>query len=85
MIAIGLNRTALGLGLISAFSIGLALVLCCFGLLLVRARGLVDRFGLRGQHMQRFLPLGSAVVVSLLGAGIVASALFAYMANGLPN
>jgi nickel/cobalt exporter len=55
LIAIGLNRVALGLGLISAFGVGLAVVLCCLGLLLVRARGLVNRFGPLGhEHSASF-------------------------------
>jgi nickel/cobalt transporter (NicO) family protein len=70
LVAIGLNRVALGLGLITAFSLGLASVLCVLGLLLVRARGLVDRFGALGHRGQGFLPLCSALVVTLLGAGI---------------
>jgi hypothetical protein len=57
-----LNRIALGLGLISAFSIGLATVLCFFGLLLVRARGLVHDFGPFATRTQRFLPLGAPLL-----------------------
>jgi ABC-type nickel/cobalt efflux system permease component RcnA len=79
LIAIGLNRVALGLGLITAFSIGLALALCCLGLLLVRARGLVDRVGAHSTAMQRLLPLGSAVAVTLLGVGILVQAAAPYV------
>lgn len=78
LVAIGLNRVALGLGLIVAFSLGLAAVLCLLGLLLVRARGLVDRLGALGQPGQRFLPLGSAMVVTLLGAGTALQGMLAY-------
>jgi len=38
LVAIGLNRVAPGLGLITASSLGLAIVLCVLGVLLVRAR-----------------------------------------------
>ena len=58
-------------------------VLCCSGLMVVRARAFVNRLGPLGTRTQRFVPLG-AVVVSLVGAGIVANAIFAYVANG-PN
>ena len=51
-----MKRVAIGLGLIAAFSVGLAAVLCALGMLLVRARGFVDR--------------RSAVVVTLLGVEI---------------
>jgi nickel/cobalt transporter (NicO) family protein len=70
LVAIGLNRIGLGLGLLVAFSLGLAAVLSLIGLLLVRARGLVDRAGAIGRRGQGLLPLGSAVVVTLLGVGI---------------
>jgi ABC-type nickel/cobalt efflux system permease component RcnA len=80
LIAIGLNRVALGMGLIVAFSLGLAAVLCLLGLLLVRARGLADRVGGFGAPLQRLLPLGSAVVVTLLGAAITTQAVLAYLA-----
>ncbi len=80
LLAIGLNRIALGLGLITAFSLGLAAVLCVIGLLLVRARNLVDRLGRQGRRVQRFLPLGSAVIVTLLGLGIFIKGVLTYFA-----
>jgi nickel/cobalt transporter (NicO) family protein len=79
LIAIGLNRVALGLALIIAFSVGLAVVLCLLGLLLVRARHIVEHVGGLGTSTQRFLPLGSAVVVTLLGAGIVLQTALTYV------
>lgn len=44
IMAIGLNRAVLGLGLIVSFSVGLAAVLIALGILLVRSRSLVERF-----------------------------------------
>ena len=79
LIAIGLDQVALGLGLIMAFSLGLATVLCLLGLLLVRARGLANRLGALGHPSQRFLPLGSTLVVTLLGAGMVLTGVLAYL------
>ncbi len=67
MIAIGLNRSGFGLGLIVAFSIGLAAVLIGLGIGLVRARFLVDRFGDRTPRWSRALPLVSAGIVTVLG------------------
>lgn len=80
LIAIGLNRIALGLGLIVAFSFGLATVLIAIGVLLVRSRSRLRRLGKPGGSWQRRLPLISAVVVTLLGAGIVLKGLIAYVA-----
>ena len=79
LVAIGLDQVALGLGLITAFSLGLATVLCLLGLLLMRARGLVDRLGALGYPSQRFLPLGSALVVTLLGVGMALKGVLAYL------
>ena len=45
VLAVGVNRIVLGLGLILSFSIGLAAVLMGLGLLLVRSRSLVARLG----------------------------------------
>jgi ABC-type nickel/cobalt efflux system permease component RcnA len=71
--AIALGRTAFGLALVAAFSVGLAGVLVGIGLVLVRARHLFDRLPLDGR-VARFAPVASAVVVSLAGLGIVAEA-----------
>jgi nickel/cobalt transporter (NicO) family protein len=71
LLAIGLNRTALGLGMIVAFSVGLAAVLVGLGLLLVSAAPALSRL-----HSRRFggvaarLPLLSAVVVAILGGAM---------------
>jgi ABC-type nickel/cobalt efflux system permease component RcnA len=79
LVAIGLNRVALGMGLIVAFSLGLAAVLSLIGLLLVRSRGLVDHLGALGQHTQQLLPLGSAIIVTMLGTVMSAKAVLAYL------
>ena len=75
LIAIGLNRAALGLGLVVAFSLGLAVVLIVLGMLLVRSKSLIERAGKfdgRWQRrLQRWLALGSACVVTLLGVGLM--------------
>jgi ABC-type nickel/cobalt efflux system permease component RcnA len=82
VIAVGINQAGLGLGLSLAFSAGLALVLITLGLLLVRARWLVERFGGRGAGWQRVLPFASAVIVSLLGAAIAGGGLMAVLRGG---
>ncbi len=70
VIAIGLNRILLGLGLIVSFSFGLAAVLIILGILLVRSRALMERFGGMGGRWSKALPLVSAVIVTVLGLGI---------------
>lgn len=69
ILAVGLNHITLGLGLIVAFSLGLAAVLIGIGILLVRARSVLDRVGLRGTLAQPWLPLLSSGIVLMLGIG----------------
>jgi nickel/cobalt transporter (NicO) family protein len=81
LIAIGLNRIFLGLGLIVAFSFGLAAVLMIIGILLVRSKALLERLShVRGlARWETLLPLASAVIVTLLGLGIVVKGLLSYL------
>jgi ABC-type nickel/cobalt efflux system permease component RcnA len=79
VIAIGLNRILLGLGLIVAFSFGLAAVLIVIGILLVRSRSLVERLGGIGSRWSSALPLASALIVTTLGVGITLSGLATYL------
>lgn len=79
IIAIGLNRILLGLGLIVSFSFGLAAVLIIIGILLVRSRSLVERFGGLSSRWSSALPLASAVIVTVLGIGITLRGLTAYL------
>ncbi|GIE99334.1 nickel/cobalt transporter [Paractinoplanes rishiriensis] len=71
ILAVGLHRTALGLAMIVAFSLGLAAVVVGLGLVLVTAR---DAFaGLRPARnpvLLNRLPLVSAGMVVLLGAAM---------------
>ena len=78
IVAIGLNRVVLGLGLIVSFSFGLAAVLIAIGILLVRARPLVERFGGRNGRWSSGLPLISAAIVTVLGVGITLRGLAMY-------
>jgi nickel/cobalt transporter (NicO) family protein len=79
IIAVGLNRIVLGLGLIVSFSVGLAAVLIGIGILLVRSRSLVERFGGLGGRWSKLLPVGSAVIVTVLGVGITLRGLADYL------
>jgi ABC-type nickel/cobalt efflux system permease component RcnA len=72
--AIAIGRTAFGLVLILAFSVGLAVVLTAIGLVLVYARGFFDHLPLDGR-LARFMPVASAAVISLAGIAIVIEAL----------
>ena len=82
IIAIGLNRILLGLGLIVSFSFGLAAVLIIIGILLVRSRSLVERFGGAAGRWSSALPLFSALIVTALGLGITLSGLATYLGRG---
>ncbi len=72
--AISLDRLGFGMVLVTAFSIGLAVVLTAIGLLLVYARRLFERASLAPQ-VPRILPALSALVVALAGVAIVVGAL----------
>jgi ABC-type nickel/cobalt efflux system permease component RcnA len=75
LIAVSLNRILLGLSVILAFSLGLAAVLIAIGIVMVKARPLLDRFTGQSRATTLWLPLASATVVSLLGAAMVWKAL----------
>jgi len=79
LVAIGVNRIVLGLGLIVAFSVGLAVVLIAIGILLVYARSRLDRLGKVRSPWRRWLPLVSALIVTLLGVGITLKGLISYI------
>jgi ABC-type nickel/cobalt efflux system permease component RcnA len=72
--AIALHRIAFGLALIVAFSVGLAGVLTGIGVALVYARGLFEKLPLDGR-LARYVPVASALVISLAGMAIVLEAL----------
>ena len=74
--ALSLNRVALGLVLLLAFSAGLAAVLIIIGVLIVTAGRWLHRFD-RFQGFARLLPRLSGIVILLLGAAIAAHALVA--------
>jgi ABC-type nickel/cobalt efflux system permease component RcnA len=74
--AVSLNRIGFGFLLIVAFSIGLAAVLVAIGVLMVQARRVVARFGSEESPLiQRWLPLTSSAVMTLLGIAIAIQAL----------
>lgn len=72
--AISLNRAGYGLLLVAAFSVGLAGVLAAIGLLVLYARGLVERVPV-GSRLARSVPVLSAVVIVILGVVLTARAL----------
>ena len=73
--ALALHRVAFGLFLILAFSIGLAAVLIAIGLLMVYARRFMSRVSGEGVVITRWLPVMSAVFITVLGFGIAFQAL----------
>ena len=75
--AVSLNRIGFGFLLIVAFSVGLAAVLVVIGVLMVQARRVMARLGEGGPLIQRWLPLTSSAVMTLLGIGIAIQALVA--------
>ncbi len=70
--AFSLHRTGLGLSLIAAFSVGLAVTLTAVGLALVYGRRVVDRR--RGLlPALRLLPVLSAAAITVLGLAFAVS------------
>ena len=66
--AIALGRTALGLGLLVAFSLGLAGVLMAIGLVVLYAKHLLPDQEKAARHAAfRFLPVASAAVIVCVG------------------
>ena len=68
--AVKLHRIGYGMVLILAFSVGLAAALIAIGMLVVSARQRLTRFGALGEEsaLVRYLPLGSAAIITLIGA-----------------
>ncbi len=72
--AIAIGRVGFGLVLVLAFSLGLAAVLTGVGLLLVFARRWFDHFPTGGLAV-RFVPILSALFITVLGAGLTVTAI----------
>jgi nickel/cobalt transporter (NicO) family protein len=72
--AIALNQVALGLALVVAFSLGLAGVLTAIGLVLVYAKSLARwipaETRVAHQRWTRWLPIASALCITLIGLGV---------------
>jgi ABC-type nickel/cobalt efflux system permease component RcnA len=72
--AVALHRIAFGLVLLVAFSFGLAAVLIAVGVLIVKARPLMERFSGDGKWIQR-LPVASAAIIIVVGLAITVKTL----------
>jgi nickel/cobalt exporter len=77
--AIASGRAAFGIVLVVAFGIGMMLVMTGIGLLVVGARGRLDRFGGGGTVavLRTWLPLGAACLVLALGLYLTVQAVAA--------
>ena len=74
LMAVSLHKLGLGLVLLVSFSLGLAAVLIGIGIAMILSGPLLSRFT-GTSRTTRLLPLGSAAVVTLLGAAIVIKAI----------
>jgi ABC-type nickel/cobalt efflux system permease component RcnA len=72
--AIALDRTGLGLALVLAFSLGLAGALTAIGLLFIYAGRFFERLPSQGKIV-RFVPVLSALLITLIGIAICLRAL----------
>ena len=66
LLAVALHRIVFGLTLIVSFSLGLAAVLIAIGILMVKARPMMERFSGEGKLIKR-LPVVSALIIILVG------------------
>ena len=66
LVAVALHRVGFGLAVLLSFSLGLATILIAIGVLMVKARPLMERFTGEGRWIQR-LPVVSAAVIMLVG------------------
>ena len=73
--ALAFHRVAFGLFLIVAFSAGLATVLISLGLAMVYAGRFMSRFGAHGPLTQRWLPLASSAVITIIGVTLTLQSL----------
>ena len=73
--ALAFHRVAFGLFLIVAFSAGLAAVLISLGLAMVYAGRFMSRFAAQGPLTQRWLPLASSAVITVIGVTLTLQSL----------
>jgi len=66
-----------GLFLIVCFSVGLAAVLIIMGLVAIYAGRLMSRLPTEGPLIQRWLPIGSAAMITVIGCAIAIRSLIA--------
>ena len=72
--AIALHQTAYGLALVSAFSLGLTLVLVGIGLSVIYSRQWFDQLPI-SPRIFRYLPVASAIIIMAVGAMLTAQAI----------
>jgi ABC-type nickel/cobalt efflux system permease component RcnA len=70
--SVAIHRVAFGLGLILAFSVGLAAALIGIGIAAIRTRDVVSRK--MGTGLGRLIPVGSATAIMLVGGFLVVRA-----------
>jgi len=75
--ALALHRVLFGLFLILSFSVGLAVVLIAMGMVAVYAGRLMSRVATDGPIIQRWLPLASALMITVVGTVITVRGLIA--------
>ena len=74
MMALTSRAALFGLYLITVFSVGLALTLMTVGIVMVKGRGVVDRYAPNSRVVQ-VLPVLSSLVIIFVGAGFLLNGL----------
>lgn len=70
LISFSINRLVFGLVLLTAFTLGLAAVLIAIGIAMVMAGPAMNKLAKDGPLL-RILPVASALIVTLVGVGIL--------------
>ncbi len=73
--AVALNKTAYGIVLVVAFSVGLAITLMLVGLAFIYARNRLSRQGARRSRWSDLLPVMSAAAITLVGIALCVAAM----------
>lgn len=74
LVAVAINQITLGLSMIVAFSLGMALVLTGIGIAMVRSQRMLGRLG-AFDRLVPAMPLASALIVTGLGLGLMYQAI----------
>jgi len=72
--AVGAGQAAHGVGLVTAFSAGVGAVVLALGVLFCKGSALVERLFGKSRHLERWLPMVSALIICAVGVYLILKA-----------